>query len=134
MRTKLFILSFNIPCRPYDWDGQAWSNSVDPDQTPQNAASDLGLHCLPLSPGSFDILACGKIWYHNNGSLTARLFITLRTHAYSNIMKILQPKKENVQIKNSDIFQISAQNIDCGYSLEPIRRGDSNEYPQSMFF
>ena len=31
------------------------------------------------------------------------------------------------QIKNSDIFQISAQNIDCGYSLEP------NEYPQSMF-
>ena len=31
------------------------------------------------------------------------------------------------------IFLISAQNIDCGYSLEPPRRGDSNEYPQSMF-
>ena len=31
------------------------------------------------------------------------------------------------------IFQISAQNIDCGYSLEPPRRGGSNEYPQSMF-
>ena len=28
---------------------------------------------------------------------------------------------------------ISAQNIDCGYSLEPPRRGGSNEYPQSMF-
>ena len=27
---------------------QAWANSVDPDQTPQNAASDQGLHCLPL--------------------------------------------------------------------------------------
>ena len=26
-----------------------------------------------------------------------------------------------------------AQNIDCGYSLEPPRRGGSNEYPQSMF-
>ena len=25
------------------------------------------------------------------------------------------------------------QNIDCGYSLEPPRRGGSNEYPQSMF-
>ena len=37
------------------------------------------------------------------------------------------------QIKNSDIFHISAQNIDCGYSLEPPRRGDSNEYPHSMF-
>ena len=32
------------------------------------------------------------------------------------------------------IFHISAQNIDCGYSLEPPRRGGSNEYPQSMFF
>ena len=27
---------------------QAWANSVDQDQMPQNAASDLGLHCLPL--------------------------------------------------------------------------------------
>ena len=36
-------------------------------------------------------------------------------------------------MKNSGIFPISAQNIDCGYSLEPPRRGGSNEYPQSMF-
>ena len=35
--------------------------------------------------------------------------------------------------KNSDIFPFSAQNIDCGYSLEPPRRGGSNESPQSMF-
>ena len=39
-------------------------------------------------------------------------------NSLSNILKILQPKKENFQIKNSDIFHISAQNIDCGYSLE----------------
>ena len=32
-----------------------------------------------------------------------------------------------------NIFIISAQNIDCGYSLEPPRRGGSNEYPQSIF-
>ena len=31
------------------------------------------------------------------------------------------------------IFLISAQSIDCGYSLEPPRQGGSNEYPQSMF-
>ena len=43
-------------------------------------------------------------------------------------------KNENFQIKNSDIFHISAQNIDCGYSLEPPSRGGSNEYPQSMFW
>ena len=30
-------------------------------------------------------------------------------------------KPENFQVKNSDIFHISAQNIDCGYSLEPPR-------------
>ena len=59
---------------------------------------------------------------------------TLQKHAYSNIQKILSPKTENFQIKNSDIFHISAQNIDCGYSLEPPRRGGSNEYPQSLFW
>ena len=48
-------------------------------------------------------------------------------------MRILQPKNENFQMKNSGIFYISAQNIDYGYSLEPRRRGGSNEYPQSMF-
>ena len=43
---------------------------------------------------------------------------TLRKYAYSNILKILPSKNENFQIKTSDIFHISAQNIDCGYSLE----------------
>ena len=42
-------------------------------------------------------------------------------------------KNENFSGKNSDIFHISAQTIDCGYSLEPPRRGGSNEFPQSMF-
>ena len=35
------------------------------------------------------------------------------------------------------IFLISAQNMDCGYSLERprlARQGGSNEYPQSMFW
>ena len=32
-------------------------------------------------------------------------------------------------MKNSDIFHISALNIDCGYPLEPPRLGGSNEYP-----
>ena len=41
-------------------------------------------------------------------------------------------KKLKFSDKNSDIFHISVQSIDCGYSLEPPWRG-SNEYPQSMF-
>ena len=31
------------------------------------------------------------------------------------------------------IFLMSAQNIDCGYWLEPPRRGGSNQYSQSLF-
>ena len=58
----------------------------------------------------------------------------MRCQQDSNILKILPPKNENFQIKHSHIFQISAQNKDCGYSLEPPRRGGSNEYPQSMFW
>ena len=34
-------------CTIINWDRQALANSVDPDQMPQNAASDQGLHCLP---------------------------------------------------------------------------------------
>ena len=47
--------------------------------------------------------------------------------------KFHHQKLEIFRYKNSDIFHISAQNIDCGYSLEPPRWGGSNEYPQSMF-
>ena len=37
-------------------------------------------------------------------------------------------------MKFFNIFFIFAQNIDCGYTLDPPRRGGSNEYPQSMFW
>ena len=63
-----------------------------------------------------------------------REVLTLRKHAYSNILKNSPPKTEKFSDKNSDIFHISAQNIDCRYSSEPPRRGGSNEYPQSMIF
>ena len=43
-------------------------------------------------------------------------------------------KLENFQIKKLIFFLIFAQKIDCGYSLEPPRRGGSNEYPQSIFW
>ena len=69
----------------------------------------------------------------NDECLQHMFLWTLRKHAYSNILKILPPKNDNFSIKNSDIFHVSAQNIDCGYSLEPPRQGGSNEYPQSMF-
>ena len=44
-------------------------------------------------------------------------------------------KEKNLKLsdKKSDIFHISAQNIDCGYLLEPPRHDNSCEYQQSMF-
>ena len=60
---------------------------------------------------------------------------TSRQHTYI----ILTPLKPHFYIVKLEftglyiIFLISAQNIDCGYSLEPPCRGGSNEYPQSMF-
>ena len=35
-------------------------------------------------------------------------------------------------MNNSGSFHIFTQNIDCGYLLEPPRRGGSKGYPQSM--
>ena len=69
-----------------------------------------------------------------NGIFMVHVCYSLRKQVYSNILKNSQPKKKEIcQLKNSDIFRIPAQNIDCGFSLEPPRRGASNEYPQSMF-
>ena len=63
---------------------------------------------------------------------------TIRHNHYENMpiriyWKFHHQKMKIFRYKNSDIFHFSAQNINCGYSLEPPRRGGSNEYPQSMF-
>ena len=54
--------------------------------------------------------------------------VTWNTHI------ILPPKNENFHIKNSDVFRISAQNIESGYLLELPQLGTSNEYSQSIFW
>ena len=66
------------------------------------------------------MISCFKTTIKGRGERFSKMFIPFRKHAYSNIVKTLQPKKENFQIKNSDIFNIPAQNIDCGYSLERL--------------
>ena len=59
--------------------------------------------------------------------------IITKTRLFKYTENCTTQKNENFQIKNLIFFHISAQNIDCGYSLEPPRRGSSNDYPQSMF-
>ena len=62
------------------------------------------------------------------------LKLSLRKHAHAIYRDFLSYKNENLQQNSFDIFLIFAQNIDCGYTLGPPRRGGSNEYPQSMFW
>ena len=59
--------------------------------------------------------------------------IITKTRPFKYTENFTTKKKWKFSDKKSDIFHISAQNIDCGYSLEPPQRGGSNEYPQSMF-
>ena len=48
--------------------------------------------------------------------------------------KFYHQKNENFQIKILIVFLFLLKNTDCGYSLEPPRRGGYNEYPKSMFW
>ena len=41
-----------------------FANSEDPDQTPRSAASDLGLHCLPITLLGVSRLQWVKTIYH----------------------------------------------------------------------
>ena len=51
---------------------------------------------------------------------------------YTELFKV-EKRNDNFQQKLFAIFLIFAQNIGCGYTLEPPPRGGSNQYPQSMF-
>ena len=54
---------------------------------------------------------------------------TLQKLAHKINKDFLALKIENFQRKFFYIFLIFAQNIDCAYTLEPPRRGSSNQYP-----
>ena len=55
---------------------------------------------------------------------------TLRKHGHAIYRKFFGCKKKKIFTgKKNNIFLILAQNIDCGYTLEP-----PNEYPQSIFW
>ena len=106
----------------------------------QSVFEPLGFDCIGL--GKVTGLSESLVFAYDTvyvflctGEYSTPCFHTiLQKHAYSNTLKILPPKKGNFSDKKkSDIFYMSAQNIDCGYSLEPPRREGSNEYPQSMF-
>ena len=72
--------------------------------------------------------------HHDSGKLY-RIYSITKTRLYN-----FDPLKPHFYIVKLGlpavyiIFLILLETIDCGYSLEPPRRGGSNEYPQSMFW
>ena len=90
----------------------------------------MGAAC-ELAMKEMEVLGCENFLFV---SLTHCLS-TLQNHAHT-IYRVLFFNIKNCTFhwKNFDIFDMFAQNIDCGYTLEPPRRGGSNEYPQSMFW
>ena len=70
-------------------------------------------------------------------SFTSLLFFPIITKTYLYNFDPLKPHFYIVKLGFTGvyiIFLISARNINCVFSLEPSRRGGSNEYPQSMFW
>ena len=71
---------------------------------------------------------------HSENNLTKTQFIIRITCPYNTYP--LKPHFYKVKLGYAGVylfFLFLLQNIDCGYSLEPPRRGGSNMYPQSMF-
>ena len=60
--------------------------------------------------------------------------IPLRKCALVTYRFFISCKNLKFSLVNVYNFNILAQNIHCGYTLEPPRRGGSNEYPQCMFW
>ena len=49
---------------------ELFANSGDPDQMPRSAASDLGLHCLPIT-----LLGVSRLQWIVSGIVTMKLFL-----------------------------------------------------------
>ena len=98
--------------------------------------------CPQVAYGLFSFVA--NVWYELQRQKTyiwtcassedANQPSITKTRLFKYIENFTTKKGNFSDKKNSDIFYIPAQNIDCGYPLEPPRRGGSNEYPQTLFF
>ena len=70
-----------------------------------------------------------------NDHKESRFLYKLQYH-HENILYNFNPLKPHfyiVKLGFTLFLLFLLKNIDCGYSLEPPRRGGSNEYSQSMF-
>ena len=91
----------------------AWwvTNRVDPDQMPHSLVSDLGLFAQ----------AC-----------LSQYLGLLRNLGYHSLLKHASQKRHFFTPKILIFFLFLHENICCGYSLEVLQWGSSNEYPQHI--
>ena len=102
---------------------QILSNKV---RLPWKPVSHLSAH----SNRSKHCGSCITNWYH---ALTVWIPVrSTKTRLFKYIANLIS-KSWKFSDKKFWYFFISAQNIDCGYSFEQLRRVRSNEYQQSMF-
>ena len=78
----------------------------------------------------FVILRCkqkyGEVSVKQNTSLSFQVDFLITKTSLFKYTENFTTKKWKFSDKQSDIFHTSAQKIDCGYSLEPPRRGGSS--------
>ena len=114
------------------------------------------MHCIPVL--AWRLIFFCKYFFSISGLslkiifhlIEIHLFITLISMVIKTVLEtcsitkhsFYSTKKYEEKILHLDFqlasitrtFNMFAQNIVCGYTLEPPRRGGSNEYPQSMFW
>ena len=99
-----------------------------------DAHADLSIHCQYLRCNGIQIyLTSCTQWKHNSAYCAEQANGVCLVHCGYPRIQFSHYKNLKFSDKYSDIFHISAQNIDCRYSLKPPHQGSSNKYPQSMF-
>ena len=97
------------------------------------SADDIVKYFFLIFPRNKDLTFHVKNNKKKSHLSSAELLHITKTCLFNYTENFTTKKWKKKSDKKLTFFHISAQNIDCGYSLEPPRRGGSNEYPQSMF-
>ena len=100
------------------------ANSVDPDQTPHSAASDLGLHCLPMS----------HLWDARHKWVNYDPFVMPWLNQFSVIASTGPDKILIYKLRRTDFcFLFLHDNIHWEYSLKVPCQSASHEYYNVRF-
>ena len=68
-------------------------------------------------------------------SVVLTKFNTVRKHTHAIYRDFFQLYKMKISLEKVLYFSyFCSKHNDCGYTIEPLRRGSFNEYPQSMFW